>query len=180
MLIGLATLLGVSAFLVGLYALWARRIEAEVAEGAAIEWTALSKNDPQVLAGYDEESFAKVYRIVYFPRFPGYALAAALTFLFSFPVILGLLSALSSIRQRAGLGDGSETLARLVPLGPRSAGADQNEEVALILADNFSGFFFFFGILISWAVIFAFFMARYHARRPGYLRDELIRRRPVA
>jgi len=53
-------------------------------------------------------------------------------------------------------------------------------ECQIYLAEGFGGFFFFFAILAIWLAIFAFFMRRYHSRRPGFLRDEIIRNRPSA
>ena len=50
-------------------------------------------------------------------------------------------------------------------------------EAALYYIRDLAGFYYFFGILFSWLAIVAFYMRRYHARRPGYLRDEIIRAR---
>jgi hypothetical protein len=70
-------------------------------------------------------------------------------------------------------------IVRHVNIGePRPAQSWQcNAECQLYIAEAFSGFYYFFGVLFSWLAIVAFYMRRYHQRRPGYLRDEIIRAR---
>jgi hypothetical protein len=50
-------------------------------------------------------------------------------------------------------------------------------EAAVYWIEDVSGFYFFFGVVLSWALIVFFFMRRFHARRPGHLRDEILTRR---
>lgn len=158
---------------------WSKRVNDEIREGAEHAFAALQQNDPAIVAGYDAARFAAIYRRVHFPRFPKYALACVAAFILSFPLALGALSGAAIIAERAGLTAAPAELARYVPIdGWRtSATAAEREEMALLLAQNFSGFYYFFGIIGAWLAIVAVFMRRYHLRRPGYLRDELIRQR---
>ena len=162
-----------------LYWRWSRRIEAEVREGAALEYEALRKSDPELIDGYDQQSFNAVYRRVHFPRFPGYALAAIVAYIASLPVTLALLSALVWLASKAGLIPQPVEMAKRIPIGEGTGVAPGlcSTECQLYLAQNFGGFLFFFAIIAVWLAIFAFFMHRYHSKRPGYLRDELIRSR---
>ena len=179
----MATFFGWVAFILVLlgaaYWWWSRRIEAEVAEGAALEYEALRKSDPDLIDGYDEQSFGAVYRRVHFPRFPGYALAAIVAYIASLPVTLAFISALVWIAARSGLIPQPVEMAKRIPIGEGTGVAQGlcSAECQLYLAQNFGGFLFFFAIIAVWLAIFAFFMHRYHSKRPGYLRDELIRSR---
>ena len=71
---------------------WRRGIDEEVAEGAAIEWAHLQKNEPEFLEGVSEEKFLEVYARVHTPRFPGYVLAMVVTFFGSLPVTFAVLT----------------------------------------------------------------------------------------
>ncbi len=167
------------ALAAGTYRLWARRVEAEIREGAADEWAALRRRSPEILDGYTQERFTGVYRRAHFPRFPGYALAAAAAFVLSLPVTLGALSGAVWLADRTGLAPSPSEVARYVPIGARKpvdVGAC-TADCQMVLAENFGGFFFFFAIIAIWLAIFAFFMRRYYARMPGDLREELVRGR---
>lgn len=171
--------IGVVAVLVGLYLWWARRLEAEIAEGAEIEWRRLTETDPDLLKGLDEARFNLIYRRVHFPRFPGYALACLASFVASLPVSFGLLvgglyaaDTLGMTPQTAALADKylvDDGRMRFIHAAP--------PEAAIYYLRDLGGFYYFFGILLIWLLIVAFFMRRYHARRPGYLRDEILRAR---
>lgn len=165
--------------LCALYWWWSRRIEAEVREGAALEYEALRKSEPDLVDGYDEQSFNAVYRRVHFPRFPGYALAAVIAYVASLPLTLAVLSAIVWMGTKAGLIPEPVEMAKYIPIGEGSGVAPGlcSAECQLYLAQNFGGFLFFFAIIAIWLAIFAFFMHRYHSKRPGYLRDELLRSR---
>jgi len=52
---------------------------------------------------------------------------------------------------------------------------DAPPEAALYYIEDLAGFYYFFGVIIVWLIIVAIFMRRYHSRRPGYLRDEILR-----
>ncbi|MHA7872330.1 MAG: hypothetical protein ACX939_08275, partial [Hyphococcus sp.] len=73
------------AALGALYWRWNRRVEADIAEGAAIEWDYFQKNEPAFVDGMTAEQFHAVYRSVHKPRFPAYALGAFATFIISLP-----------------------------------------------------------------------------------------------
>ncbi len=177
------TFLAIAAGMVGLLALaywrWSMRVNEEIREGALHAFKALQNSDPAIVAGYDAARFETVYRRVHFPRFPKYALACVAAFIMSFPLALGALSGAAVLAERIGLTAEPAELARYVPIdGWRtSATAAEREEMALVLAQNFSGFYYFFGVIGAWLAIVAIFMRRYHLRRPGYMRDELIRQR---
>lgn len=167
------------AILWGLYWLWARRIEAEIAEGAAIEWEKLQTHDKALIDGLDRPKFDEIYRRVHFPRAPRYALAAFSCFLLSLPAIFGLLAAGLLIADRFGVSPAPAELAnrylidgdgmRIITAAP--------PEAALYWIRDLGGFYYFFGVLAAWLAIVAFFTRRYHARRPGHLRDEILRAR---
>ncbi len=168
------------ALLSGLYWFWSKRIDAEIAEGAEIEWAALEKNEPELLNGYDRAAFGDIYRLVHFPRFPGYALAALVTFVVSLPLTLAAMSGGVWLAGQAGVLPAPVEIAKYIPIGETRAVDVKgcNAECQIYLAEGFGGFFFFFAILGVWLAIFAYFMRRYHQRRPGFLRDEIIRNRP--
>jgi hypothetical protein len=151
----------------GLYWRWDKKIRAEVAEGAAIEWARLNNSEPEFLNGITEEKFREIYARVHTPRFPGYALAAITTFFVTLPVTFALLTGLMIGAQELGV----------FPEPVELADRDAPPEAALYYIRDLAGFYYFFGMIIVWLVIVWFFMRRFHARRPGYLRDEIIRAR---
>ena len=163
----------------GAYWRWRQRIESEIAEGAAIEWAHLQKNEPEFVAHLDETAFTAIYARVNAPRFPGYALAAVATFFLSLPVIFMALTAILMGAEAAGLLPPEvETAERLfVEDGKLIFFRETPPEAALYYIRDLAGFYYFFGVIFAWLVIVAFYMRRYHARRPGYLRDEIIRTR---
>ena len=158
---------------------WRQGIDREIAEGAAIEWAQFQKTEPDFVAHLDEQSFAAIYKRVNEPRFPGYALAAVATFLVSLPVIFAAMAGILLGADAAGLlPEQAETAERLfVDDGKLIFFRETPPEAALYYIRDLAGFYYFFGILFSWLAIVAFYMRRYHARRPGYLRDEIIRAR---
>lgn len=170
---------GLLAALAGLFWHWRRGVEAEIAEGAAIEWAHLQKHEPEFLHGMSEDKFREVYRHVHMPRFPAYALATLVTFLVSVPLALGFLSFLQLAGTELGILPEPLEIVRYVQLGDVEVTESWkcNAECQLYVAEAFAGFYYFFGIVVVWLAIVAFFMRRYHSRRPGYLRDELIRAR---
>ncbi|MEM9618244.1 MAG: hypothetical protein AAF936_09820 [Pseudomonadota bacterium] len=173
------TIAGLLAVLGGLYWRWRQRIEAEIAEGAAIEWAHFQKTEPEFLKDMTEAQFREVYARVHMPRFPGYAFAAFATFLASLPVAFGLLAAGLWGAEKVGLLPAPVEVADrlLIEDGQMRIFRDTPPEAALYYIEDLAGFYYFFGVLLIWLIIVAFFMRRYHARRPGYLRDEIIRAR---
>lgn len=159
----------------GLYWLWARRTAADIAESAGLEWTRLQTAEPDLIAGLDEARFRTIFHRVHFPRFPKYALAAAAAFILSLPVSLGLLGGLAWLLGSIGLAEATE-VAKMVPLfgTERWVGRDEGELIAFYWVQDIFLFFYYFGLLAVWLAIVFVAMRRYHRRRPGYLRDELL------
>lgn len=171
--------LAVVAVLIGLYLWWARRTAAEIAEGAEIEWSRLQASDPELLEGLDRARFNAVYRRVHFPRFPGYALACFASFMVSLPISFALLVGGLFAAEALGMTPDAVEIADkyLVEDGRMRLLRAAPSEAALYYVRDLGGFYYFFGVLFIWLLIVAFFMHRYHARRPGYLRDEILRAR---
>lgn len=177
----IAALLSAAA---GLYWRWKRNIDADIAEGAAIEWERLNENEPEFLKGLSEEKFREIYARVHTPRFPGYALATIATFFISLPFTFALLAGLLLGAQAAGvIPEPVEVVEQLNLEGGdiKLLGKDIDQQTRLEMAyyyiGDLAGFYYFFGVIVVWLLIVWFFMRRYHARRPGYLRDEIIRAR---
>lgn len=166
-----------------LYWRWSRRVRAEIAEGAGVAWEKLQANDPDLLAGLGRPDFDRIYARVHFPRYPGYLLAAVATFVASLPVTLALLTAGALLADRFGIAPDAVALADryLVDDGKMRLIRSAPPESAAYWVQDVAGFYFFFGVIASWALIVWFYMRRFHARRPGYLRDEiLLARKPPA
>ncbi len=171
------TVLVLLTALAALYWRWRRGVDAELAEGAAIEWAHFQKNEPEFVAHLNEASFASLYKRVNEPRFPGYAITIAATFAVSLPITLAAITGSIWASSKLGLTPPPAEIVRYVQLGETQAiGAWQCDTICqLYVAEAFSGFYAYFAVLIVWLAIVALFMRRYHARRPGYLRDEIIR-----
>lgn len=163
----------------GLYWRWRKKIEAEIVEGAAIEWAHFQNNEPEFIKAVSEEKFREVYARVHTPRFPGYALAAVTTFFATLPVTFGVLTALLWGAGKTGVLPAPVEVADRLLLedGNVRFFKDAPPEAALYYIEDLAGFYYFFGVLLVWLAIVAFFMRRFHARRPGYMRDEIIRAR---
>ncbi len=163
----------------GLYWRWRQKIKAEISEGAAIEWAHFQENEPEFLQGMSEEKFHDIYARVHTPRFPGYALAAGATFFVTLPLSLALLTGILWGAEKSGLIpepiDVADRL--LLENGDVRFFSQTPPEAALYYIEDLAGFYYFFGVLTIWLLIVAFYMHRYHKRRPGYLRDEIIRSR---
>ncbi|NNE40552.1 MAG: hypothetical protein HKN14_06500 [Marinicaulis sp.] len=165
-----------------LYWRWKKHIEAEIAEGAAIEWAHYQKVEPEFLRGYDEAKFREVYACVHTPRFPGYAMAIAGTFALSLPIAFAVIAGSIWAAGQMGLLPEPAEIVRYVQIGEQKSVASwQCDAICkLYVAEAFSGFYVYFAVMVIWLSIVAFYMRRYHARRPGYLRDEIIRSRPAS
>ncbi|MCA8887578.1 MAG: hypothetical protein KDA46_02035 [Parvularculaceae bacterium] len=156
---------------------WAKKVDGEIATGAGVEWARLQSADPAIIDGLSEDEFTAVYRRVHFPRFPKYALAAIAGFTLALPFVFALLSFAYWAGEATGVLASPSELSQMTPISGAAvlAAQESREDVAMYLAQNFFGFFYFFGILAAWLAIVAAVMHRYHSRQPGYLRDELIR-----
>lgn len=168
-----------AAVAAALYWRWSKRIEAEIAEGADVEWARLRENDPDLVTGFDRAAFGAVYRRVNFPRFPGYALACFAAFIAALPVTFGVLGAGALLWERFGLAANTRNVADryLVEEGRMRIITAAPPEAAMYVVEDFLRFYYFFGVVIVWMATVAWFMQRYHSRRPGYLRDEILRAR---
>ena len=166
----------------GGYFYWRRKIDAEIAEGAEIEWAHFQKHEPEFVKGYSKEKFFAVFDRVNRPRFPTYALAAFSTFLATLPISFGALVVVLWIAEKLGMTPAPvETAERFfLQDGEMIFFKDTPPEAALYYARDLGGFYYFFGVLFVWLVIVAIFMHRFHKTRPGYLRDEIIRSRPAS
>lgn len=167
--------LGALAVGTGAYWLWARRMTADIAESAELEWARLQTADPELVAGLDEARFRSIFHRVHFPRFPKYALAAAAAFVLSLPLSFALLGGAAWLIGSIGLAE-ADQIAKMVPLSgtERWVSRDDGELIAFYWVQDAMRMFYFFGLMAIWLAIIFVVMRRYHRRRPGYLRDELI------
>ena len=161
-----------------LYWRWRKGVLADIAEGGGHIHAKMAASEPELMAGLTRETFDAIYRRVHFPRYPGYVLAAAATFVASLPVTFALLTAGVLLADRFGLAPNAVNLADryLVEDGRMRVIRDVPPEAAIYWLRDVGGFYFFFGVVLSWIAIFWFYMRRYHARRPGHLRDEILKR----
>lgn len=167
------------AALGGLYWRWRKRVKAEIAEGAAVEWSRYQESDPALLAGLDAQRFAALYERVHLPRFPAYGLTCLAAFLASLPLSLGVLAAGIYAAERLGLAPQATQIADryLVEEGRLRVLRGVTPEVLTYWIEDAAGFYYVFGLMAVWLAIVAVVMRRYHARRPGSLRDEILRTR---
>lgn len=171
---------GVLGVFGAVYWRWRSKVAVEISEGAEIEWAHFQQHEPDFLNGMEEATFREVYWRVHQPRFPGYVLAILITFFLSLPVTLGALSLIKSVGVWLGVIPKPLEVVRGVALGDVKVTQawECTVECQLYIAEAFGGFYYFFGVVIVWLITVLVFMRRFHARRPGYLRDELIRARP--
>jgi len=158
---------------------WRRMIDEEISEGAGIEWAWFQEREPEFLQGISEKNFRDIYKRVHEPRFPGYVLAALATFFLSLPVTFAGLTGLLWGAEKIGvIPEPLDVADRLLMDGGELRFFHETPpEAALYYIRDVAGFYYFFGVLIVWLLIVAFYMRRFHSRRPGYLRDEIIRSR---
>jgi hypothetical protein len=168
-----AALLALWAF----YFVWAKRVRAEIAEGCAVRWEKLSRDEPELLEGVDRARFDAICARVFFPRFPLYALGALTAFVAALPIVLGLLAAALYAADLFGLVPGPSEIADrwLVEDGRMRIVTAANDETARHFVRNLGGIYYFFGVLAAWLLVVWIAMARFHRSRPGHLNDELMR-----
>lgn len=156
---------------------WSRKTGADIGESGAAEWTRLKRADPDLVAGLDEGRFVAAYRRVHFPRFPKYAFAMAAAFVAALPLTFGVLAGVAFVLGSLGVSPEAEALAQAIPVaGSTDAVArDHGETIALYYVQDVLRFYYFFGLLFVWLGVVFFAMRRYHQRRPGYLRDEILK-----
>jgi hypothetical protein len=171
--------LGALLFAGLVYWRWAARTRADIDESGALQWARLSEEKSELVEGLDEARFRAVYARVHFPRFPGYALAAAGAFVISLPLTFYVLGALAWIMGSLGMSPDAERLARAIPVegAEQLLSRDDGETVAVLWISDMLLIGYYFGLLLAWMAIVAITMRRYHARRPGYLEEELANER---
>lgn len=172
----LLVLTGALAAATLLYWRWSIKASADISESAGIEWERLQEADPELVAGLDEPRFRAVFRRVHFPRFPKYALSIATGFVVALPATLALLSMFAFLFDKIGLSADANALAKSIPISGSVAGVskDEGETIALYYVQDVLKFYYYFGVVFAWLAVVFVVMRRYHRRRPGYLRDELL------
>lgn len=170
------TLAGAVAIVGLVYWRWAKKVETDIAEGAAEEFARLKASDPALIDGIDEASFRRIYRRVHFPRFPKYALAIIAAFVAALPLTLGALAAIAWGLDSIGMSADAQAIARSVPVEGSIAGVsrDDQETIALYYVQDVVKFYYYFGLIFVWLAIVFVAMRRFHRTRPGYLRDEIL------
>ncbi len=173
-------LLGAVALAALAYWFWAKRTDAELSECAGEEWSRLKSADPALLDGLDETRFRAIYRRVHFPRFPKYALAIVAAFVIALPLTLGVLAGVAWGLDSIGLSADAAAIAKSVPVAgaTNAVSRDDGETVALYYVQDVLKFYYYFGLIFVWLGIIFFAMRRFHRRRPGYLRDEILAEKP--
>lgn len=161
----------------GGYFYWAKRVRGQIAEGAKIAFQRYQDKEPAFVDGITLTEFEAAYHKAKFPRFPKYFLVAMALFAVALPAVFGVLSGIIWIGEQAGMIAEPAELAKYVPIGEAQTtiGQAEREEVALYLAKDFAGFYYFFGVIFAWMGIVTLVMRRYHQRRPGDVREEVIR-----
>lgn len=165
----------------GLYRLWRRGIDADLREGAGVEYERLRRTDPDLLKDMAPDAFADVYMRTEVPRFPAYALATAALFLGATPLVLGLFNGLAVLMLDSGVVPASQETATSLYLNADGASVLRKtdpETIAYVL-EGWAGFYLFFVMLGFWLSVLAIMMRRYHGRTPGTLREEILRARTV-
>lgn len=167
--------LGVLGLAALFYWRWARKTRADIDESAGLDFARRQEAEAETVEGLDEARFRAVYARVHFPRFPGYALAAAAAFVISLPVTFYLLGAIAWGIDTLGISPDAERLARAVPVegAEQLLNRDDGETVAMLWISDMLLIGYYFGFLFVWMAIVAVTMRRYHARRPGFLEEEL-------
>lgn len=155
---------------------WSRRMDTEINQAAAEEWDRLRKAEPELIDGLDEEVFQAVFRRVHYPRFPKYALAIAAAFIAALPLTFGALAAFAWMLDSLGMSADAQAMARSIPVEGSIAGVsrDEQETIALYYVQDVVRFYYYFGMLFAWLGIVYVAMRRFHSRRPGYLREEIL------
>lgn len=154
---------------------WATATRAEIDESAGLDWARRREHDAGTVEGLDEARFRAVFQRVHFPRFPAYALAASAAFVISLPATFYLLGLIAWTFDTLGMSPDAERLARAVPVegAEQLLNRDDGEDVAVLWVGDMLLIGYYFGLLLVWIAIVAVAMRRYHARRPGYLEEEI-------
>ena len=154
-MIGWVGLIALALGGVGLaYWYWSKKVAREVAESAKTEWGHLQETDPELLSGIDQTQFQEIFHRVEFPRAPAYLLLGFGAVILATPFILAAVN--------------------LVTVVVESLSGDLDLPVYM---DWVKGFYILFATVGGWVLVASYFIRRFHTRRPGSLREEILRRR---
>lgn len=174
-----ALVLTVLALWFVLLRLWERRVDADITAGAAVQWDLLKRRDPDLLEGFDRARFEALFRRVEAPRGPRHVFAAVAIFLAAAPLVLaGSTLALRAL-ERAGIIPQPAEQAQRLRVTSEGIRIIREADLTTLqyILQGWAGFSTFFSLLIFWVIVFYLVMRRLHARKPGSLREEILRAR---
>ncbi|MEO1657993.1 MAG: hypothetical protein AAFR65_09745 [Pseudomonadota bacterium] len=163
----------------GLYRLWRKRIGDDAAAGAEFEFERLGRQDPDLIKGLELPAFTAIYERVVTPRAPGHVFAAGGIFLIFAPIVLGITTIVIQFMEATGIIPQPAAAAQQVKLTGDGIKLvrDADLDALQYILQGWGGFFVFFSLLLFWVLVFVWAMRRFHSRRPGSLRDEILRAR---
>jgi len=163
----------------GAYRWWLGRVQADIAEGAKVEWDLQQRKDPDLLKGLDEAGFAKIFSQVETPRGPIHIFAAVGIFLAGAPIVLAITTLTIRFMERTGIIPQPAEQAQQVRLTGEGIKLVARADLTTLqyILQGWGGFFTFFSLLIFWVVVFFLVIRRLHSRGPGSLREEILRAR---
>ncbi|MEM9838269.1 MAG: hypothetical protein AAF830_03845 [Pseudomonadota bacterium] len=158
---------------------WRRRVDADIAEGAKVEWDLLNRKDADLLKGLDQPAFAKIFRQVEFPRGPMHVFGAVAAFLAGAPFVLAITAITISFMERTGIIPQPAEQAQELKLTNDGIQLIARADLTTLqyILQGWGGFFTFFSLLIFWVILFWISFSRFHKNRPGSLREEILRAR---
>ncbi|MEO1042178.1 MAG: hypothetical protein AAFX52_07800 [Pseudomonadota bacterium] len=162
-----------------LYRLWRKRVDDDAAAGASFEFERLGRQDPDLIEGLDLPGFTAIYARVVTPRAPAHILMAAGIFLLFVPIILGTTTLTIRLMEVTGVIPQPAAAAQQLKLTADGIKLVREADLDALqyILQGWGGFFFFFSLLLFWALVFFWVMRRFHSKRPGSLRDEILRAR---
>ncbi|NNU15852.1 hypothetical protein HK107_05895 [Parvularcula sp. ZS-1/3] len=163
----------------GVLRTWQKRIDEDVRIGSEEEWKLIERKEPKLLEGLTQDRFREIFARVEAPRAPFYTFTAVGIFLVFAPLVLALTTTVIRFMELSGIIPQPGEQAQQIQLsadGIRLVRTADLEALQLIL-QGWGGFFNFFSLLLFWVIVFYAVMRRYHLKRPGTLRDEVLRSR---
>lgn len=159
---------------------WRRRVMADIAVGAPSAFDLLHRQNPALLKGLDRDRFAAIYLRTEMPRLPVTMFGIVTVFLLATPLYLALLSGLAHIATVVGIIPSPLEFADQLTLGRDGIGLAPrfSPEAIAYIAQDWAGFYYFFGLLGFWILTGYVGLSVHHRRTPGTLREEIIRARP--
>lgn len=163
----------------GAYRFWRRRIDDDVKEGARVEYDLLKRKDPELLEGLSEDRFTDIFGMVETPRAPFFTWLAVAIFLLGAPLVLALNTMVIRFLEVTGVIPQPAEQAQQLKLTADGIKLVREADLDALqyILQGWGGFFSFFSLLFFWVVVFYAVMRRYHSRRPGSLREEVLRSR---